>query len=36
VSITSERPMPIEADGQMLGHTPAIFEVVRNVISLKV
>lgn len=36
VSITSKRPMPIEADGQLLGHTPAIFEVVRNVISLKV
>lgn len=36
VSIISERPLPIEADGQLLGHTPAVFEVVRNVISLKV
>lgn len=36
VSITSERPLPIEADGQMLGHTPAVFEVVKDVISLKV
>jgi len=36
VSITSDRPLPIEADGQLLGHTPAVFEVVKNVISLKV
>lgn len=36
VALTSERPLPIEADGQLLGHTPAVFEVVKNVISLKV
>ena len=36
VSITSDRPLPIEADGELLGHTPAVFEVVKNVISLKV
>ncbi|MDQ3752509.1 MAG: diacylglycerol kinase family lipid kinase [Actinomycetota bacterium] len=36
VSVTSDRPLPIEADGQLLGHTPAVFEVVKNVISLKV
>ncbi|MFN2586595.1 MAG: diacylglycerol kinase family protein [Actinomycetota bacterium] len=35
-SITSERPLPIEADGEVLGTTPATFEVLRDVIRLKV
>jgi diacylglycerol kinase (ATP) len=35
-SITSEVPLPIEADGEALGHTPATFEVVRDAIRLKV
>jgi diacylglycerol kinase (ATP) len=35
-SITSEVPLPIEADGELLGHTPATFEVVRDAIRLKV
>ncbi len=36
VSITSDRPLLIEADGEVLGHTPATFEVLRDAISLKV
>ncbi|MBA3430953.1 MAG: diacylglycerol kinase family lipid kinase [Actinobacteria bacterium] len=36
VSITSDRPVPVEADGELLGFTPATFEVLPNVISLKV
>ncbi len=36
VSITSDRPLLIEADGEVLGHTPATFEVLRDVLSLKV
>lgn len=35
-SITSDRPLLIEADGEVLGYTPATFEVLRDVISLKV
>ncbi|MDP9068145.1 MAG: diacylglycerol kinase family lipid kinase [Actinomycetota bacterium] len=36
VSISADRPLLIEADGEVLGHTPATFEVLRDVISLKV
>ncbi len=36
VSITSDRPLLIEADGEVLGHTPATFEVLRDVLALKV
>lgn len=36
VGITSDRPLLIEADGEVLGHTPARFEVLPDVISLKV
>ncbi len=35
-SISSERPLLIEADGEVLGHTPARFEVLRDIIRLKV
>ena len=35
-SITSERPLPIEADGEVLGTTPATFEVLKDAIRLKV
>ena len=35
-SITSERPLPIEADGELLGHTPATFELLKAVLRLKV
>jgi diacylglycerol kinase (ATP) len=36
VSITADPPLPIEADGEVLGQTPATFEVLRDVIRLKV
>lgn len=36
VSITATRPLPIEADGELLGTTPATFEVLRDAIHLKV
>jgi len=36
LSITAEERLPIEADGELLGHTPATFEVIKDVIRLKV
>jgi diacylglycerol kinase (ATP) len=36
VAITSEVPLPIEADGEVLGETPASFEVLPDAIRLKV
>ena len=36
VTIDADRPLRIEADGEVLGHTPASFEVIKDVISLKV
>jgi diacylglycerol kinase (ATP) len=36
VSITSERPLRVEADGELLGYTPATFELLRNALKLKV
>ena len=35
-TITSDRPLRIEADGEVLGYTPARFELLRDAISLKV
>ena len=35
-SIEADRPLLIEADGEVLGYTPARFEVLRDIISLKV
>ena len=35
-SITSDRPLRIEADGEVLGYTPARFELLRDAINLKV
>lgn len=36
LTIEADRPLPIEADGEVLGVTPATFEVLRDVISIKV
>jgi diacylglycerol kinase (ATP) len=36
VSIEASLPLPIEADGELLGTTPASFEVLPNAIHLKV
>lgn len=36
VSIEADRPLRIEADGEVLGYTPATFEVLRDVVNLKV
>ena len=36
VSIASERPLRVEADGELLGYTPATFELLRNALKLKV
>lgn len=36
VGITAGRPLKIEADGEVLGHTPATFEVLRGALRLKV
>ncbi|MFN2388840.1 MAG: diacylglycerol kinase family protein [Actinomycetota bacterium] len=35
-SISADRPLLIEADGEVLGHTPATFELLKEAISLKV
>lgn len=36
VSVTAERPLRLEADGELLGCTPATFEVLRDALRLKV
>lgn len=36
VAIESERPLLVEADGEVLGTTPARFEVLKDVIRLKI
>ena len=36
VSIESDRPLLVEADGEVLGTTPARFEVLKDVIRLKI
>ena len=35
-SVTADKPLRIEADGEVLGHTPATFEVLKDLINLKV
>ena len=35
-SVTADRPLLIEADGEVLGHTPADFVVIRDLVNLKV
>ena len=35
-TVTSDRALRIEADGEVLGHTPATFEVLKDLINLKV
>jgi diacylglycerol kinase (ATP) len=36
VRITSDRPLPVEADGEVLGTTPASFEILPEVLTLKI
>ena len=36
VTIAARPPQPIEADGELIGHTPATFELLRNALHLKV
>lgn len=36
LSIEADRPLLIEADGEVLGHTPARFEVLKDLLQLKV
>ena len=36
VTIDARPAMPIEADGELIGHTPATFELLRNALHLKV
>ncbi|MFP5298729.1 MAG: diacylglycerol/lipid kinase family protein [Actinomycetota bacterium] len=36
LSVETERPLPIEADGEVLGQTPATFELLKEAINLKV
>ncbi len=36
LAISSDRSLPIEADGEVLGQTPAEFEVLKEAINLKV
>jgi YegS/Rv2252/BmrU family lipid kinase len=36
ITVDSDRPLPIEGDGEVLGTTPATFTVIPEVISLKI
>jgi diacylglycerol kinase (ATP) len=36
IAIEAERPLPVEGDGEVLGHTPATFTVLPGVLSLKI
>jgi YegS/Rv2252/BmrU family lipid kinase len=36
VQITSDHPVPVEADGEILGSTPARFEILPEVLTLKI
>ena len=36
LSIEADRPLLVEADGEVLGHTPAKFEVLKDLLRLKV
>ncbi|MGQ0680593.1 MAG: diacylglycerol/lipid kinase family protein [Actinomycetota bacterium] len=36
VEIQADIPLPVDVDGRMLGHTPAIFEVVPHAVRLKI
>jgi diacylglycerol kinase (ATP) len=36
VGVDGDRPLPIEADGEVLGTTPAIFELIPRAIQLKI
>jgi YegS/Rv2252/BmrU family lipid kinase len=36
LSIECDRPLPLEADGEVLGTTPARFEVLKDLLNLKV
>ena len=36
VAVEAERPLPVEADGERVGETPASFEVLRDALRLKV
>jgi len=33
--VDADRPLPIEADGEVLGFTPATFEVLPQAVSVK-
>lgn len=36
VEVTSETPLPVEADGEVLGTTPAVFEIIPGALRLKI
>ncbi len=36
VRVEADRPLPVEADGEILGETPAVFQVVPRAIRMKV
>jgi diacylglycerol kinase (ATP) len=36
VTISAPQPLPVEADGELIGHTPATFELLRSALHLKV
>ena len=36
ITVDSDRPLPIEGDGEVLGTTPATFTVLPEIISLKI
>jgi len=34
--VEADRPLPVEADGEVLGFTPATFEVIPGALLIKV
>jgi diacylglycerol kinase family enzyme len=36
VRVDADRPLPVEADGRVLGSTPAVFQVLRLALRLKI
>lgn len=36
VEVTAERPLQVEADGEVLGFSPVTFEIIENAYRLKI
>jgi diacylglycerol kinase family enzyme len=36
ITVEADRPLALEADGRVLGYTPATFQLIRQPISVKI